>query len=49
MCRWWSVLGTLLAEAAGQDAQLGIIFPTVQVQNAVYPGSWQHFASPGCS
>lgn len=43
------MLGTLLAEAAGQDAQLGIIFPTVQVQNAVYPGSWQHFASPGCS
>lgn len=43
------MLGTLLAEAAGQDAELGIIFPTVQVQDAVYPSSWKNFASPGCS
>lgn len=43
------MLGTVLAEAAGEDAQLGINFPTVQVQDAVYPGSWKHFASPGCS
>lgn len=43
------MLEILLAEAAGQDAQLGIIFPTVQVQDADYTGSWKHFASPGCS
>lgn len=43
------MLGALLAEAAGQDAELGIVFPTVQVQDAAYPGSWKNSASPGCS
>ncbi|KAF4802227.1 ras-related protein Rab-41 isoform B [Turdus rufiventris] len=40
MYRWCPVLGALLAEAAGQDAELGIVFPTVQAFPALSPPWW---------